>query len=285
MKLGPVVSVAWLAANLSSPDLVVFDASMYLPTEPRDAKAEFLAAHIPGARFFDINEVADKETSLPHMVPTPGRFGALMGAMGVSNSSRVVFYDQTGMTRAPRGWWLFRLFGHEDAAVLDGGLPAWKKFGGALQSGEPPPPIPAVFTPDFHAERMKGIGDMKKLVRGHSVAIIDARPRGRFEGTAPEPREGLQSGHIPGAGNVPASEITGEAGLLLPPASLREAFRAAGADGSRPIVATCGSGVTAAAIALAAVVAGLPEPAVYDGSWAEWGERPETPKITYSVKA
>ena len=275
----PTVSVAWLAANLGAPDLMVFDATMYLAVEKRDAKAEFLAGHIPGARYFDIDVVADQESDLPHMAPTAARFAALVGAMGVANDTRVIFYDQTGMTRAPRGWWLFRLFGHHQVAVLDGGLPAWVKANEPRESGTPAPAAATVFTPDLVTDRIKGIGDMKQLVESGSAAIVDARARGRFDGVAPEPRAGLPSGHMPGAGNFPVSEITGEDGLLLPAATLRAAFRAAGADGSRPIVTTCGTGVTASAIALAAVVAGLPEPAVYDGSWTEWAGRPETPKV------
>ncbi len=276
----PVVSVAWLAANLSAPDLVIFDATMYLPTEGKNGAVEYAAGHIPGAFFLDIDVVADQETSLPHMAPTAGRFAALMGAAGVGNTSRVVVYDQTGMTRAPRGWWLFRLFGHQQVAVLDGGLPAWRAAGQAIEATAPAPRAPTTYTPDFRAERIKGIGDVKRIVADGSAAIVDARARGRFAGTAPEPRPGLPSGHMPGAGNLPATEITGPDGLLLPPEALRAAFAAAGADGQKPIVTTCGTGVTASAIALAAVVAGLPEPAVYDGSWTEWAARPETPKVT-----
>lgn len=278
--MGPTVSVAWLAAHLSAPNVVVFDATMYLPTEGKNGAAEYAAAHIPGAFFFDINVVADQETSLPHMAPTAGRFAALMGAAGVANTTRVVVYDQTGMTRAPRGWWLFRLFGHEQVAVLDGGLPAWRAAGQPIETTTPAPRAPTTYTPDFRAERIKGIGDVKRIVADGSAAIVDARARGRFAGTAPEPRPGLPSGHMPGAGNLPATEITGPGGLLLPPEALRAAFAAAGADGHKPIVTTCGTGVTASAIALAAVVAGLPEPAVYDGSWTEWAARPETEKVT-----
>ncbi|WP_431284797.1 sulfurtransferase [Humitalea sp. 24SJ18S-53] len=277
--MGPTVSVAWLAAHIAEPDLVIFDATMYLPTEGKNGAAEFAAAHIPGARFFDINVVADQDTSLPHMAPTAGRFAALMGAMGVTNTSRVVFYDQTGMTRAPRGWWLFRLFGHEQVAVLDGGLPAWRAAGQPVTDAPPAPPVAATYVADLRAERLKGIGDVKRIVADGSAAVVDARARGRFEGTAPEPRPGLPSGHMRGAGNLPATEITGPDGLLLPAATLRAAFAAAGADGQKPIVTTCGTGVTASAIALAAVVAGLPEPAVYDGSWTEWAARPETEKV------
>jgi thiosulfate/3-mercaptopyruvate sulfurtransferase len=276
--MSPLISAAELQAALGR--VVIFDATYYLPNENRNGAEEFARAHIPGARYFNINEVADQDTDLPHMVPTAFRFAKLVGAMGVANDSHVVFYDQTGTTRAPRGWWLFRLFGHEAVQVLDGGLPAWQAAGLPLESGAPAPAKPASFTPDFRAERLKGIGDMKRIVADGSAKVIDARARGRFEGTAPEPRAGLPNGHMPGAGNLPVTDIMGPDGRLLPPGTLRGLYQAAGADGARPLVMSCGSGVTASALALGAVVAGLPEPAVYDGSWTEWALRAETPKVT-----
>ncbi|HEY4250629.1 MAG TPA: sulfurtransferase [Roseomonas sp.] len=274
----PLISAAELQAALGR--VVIFDATYYLPNENKSGVEEFARAHIPGARYFNINEVADQDTDLPHMVPTAFRFAKLVGAMGVGNDSHVVFYDQTGTTRAPRGWWLFRLFGHEKVQVLDGGLPAWRAAGLATEAGTPAAATPVAFTPDFRAERLKGIGDMKRIVAEGSAQVIDARARGRFEGTAPEPRAGLPNGHMPGAGNLPVTEIMGADGRLLPPETLRGLYRDAGADGARPLVMSCGSGVTASALALGAVVAGLPEPAVYDGSWTEWALRPETPKVT-----
>ncbi|WBV42174.1 3-mercaptopyruvate sulfurtransferase [Pseudoroseomonas cervicalis] len=273
-----LVSARWLAEQLGQPDLLVFDTTKYLPNEKRDAQAEFAAAHVPGARFFDIDEVADPETNLPHMAPTPGRASRLLGQLGISNNHRVVFYDQKGLFSAARGWWLMRLFGHERAAVLDGGLPKWQAEGRPTEGGAPAPATPQDFWADFVARRLAGIGDMKRIVADGSALILDARARGRFDGTAPEPRPGLPSGHMPGACNVPVNELLAPDQTMLPPDRLRAIFAAAGVDGTRPLVTSCGTGVTACVLALGLVQAGLPEPAVYDGSWTEWAARPETPK-------
>ncbi len=273
-----LVSTEWLAAHLA--DVVVFDCSTYLPGEPGNKHEAFAAARIPGARMFDIDAIADDATDLPHMVPTPARFAALVGALGVSNASRLVFYDQHGLRSSPRGWWMMRLFGHDQVAVLDGGLPAWKREGRALQSGPAAAPAPAVFVPDFRAGMLRGIGDVKRIVDHGGALILDARAKGRFDGTAPEPRAGLPSGHMPGAANVPVSEMAGPDGLIKDAATLRGIFAAAGVDGTRPVITSCGSGVTACVLALGLVQAGFPEAAVYDGSWTEWASRPETPKAT-----
>jgi thiosulfate/3-mercaptopyruvate sulfurtransferase len=190
----------------------------------------------------------------------------------------VVFYDQHGLRGSPRGWWMMRLFGHDNVAVLDGGLPAWVKEGHAVETGEAPAPAPAVFVPDFRAAMLAGIGDVKRIVADGSALILDARAKGRFDGTAPEPRAGLPSGHMPGAANVPVSEMAGPDGRARDPATLRAIFAAAGATGGKPVVTSCGSGVTACVLAFGMVRAGLPEPAVYDGSWTEWASRPETIK-------
>ena len=277
-----VVSTAWLAEHLGSPDLMVFDCSTYLPNEPGNKHDGFRAGHIPGARMFDIDRIADAETDLPHMVPTPGRFARLVGALGVSNTSRVVFYDQHGLRASPRGWWMMRLFGHDLAAVLDGGLPAWIRAGQAVETGDPTAAPAAHFVSDFRAERLRGIGDIKRVVRqgGGAELILDARAKGRFDGTAPEPRAGLPSGHMPGAANVPVSEIAGPDGLIKSRDELRALFTAAGVDDTRPVITSCGSGVTACVLALGLLRAGFPEPAVYDGSWTEWALRPETPKVS-----
>ena len=273
----PLVTTAWLAAELGKPDLVVFDATEYLPNENRDGASEFLAAHIPGARYFDIDVVADQDTDLPHMVPTPGRFAKLMGAMGVSNASRVVFYDQKGLASAARGWWLMGLFGHDNAAVLDGGLPKWKAEGRKLADGQPAPAAPVAFRPDFRAARLRGIGDVLNDVATGAALILDARAAGRFNATAPEPRPGMRGGHMPGAANVPYTDLLNPDMTFRAPAELRARFAAAGADGSRPVVTSCGTGVTAAILTLGLRLAGLPEGALYDGSWTEWGGRPDTP--------
>ncbi|MDJ0387078.1 rhodanese-like domain-containing protein [Roseomonas sp. E05] len=273
-----LVSTEWLAAELGAPDLLVFDTTKYLPNEPKDALAEFARAHIPGAGFFDIDAVADPETDLPHMAPTPGRASRQLGALGISNRHRVVFYDQKGLFSAARGWWLMRLFGHEQAAVLDGGLPKWLKEGRQTETG-PAHAVPQQdFWADFIARRLAGIGDVKQIVADRSALILDARAKGRFDGTAPEPRPGLPSGHMPGAASVPATDLLAADGTMLPPEQLRARFAQAGADGSKALVTSCGTGVTACILALGLVRAGLPEPAVYDGSWTEWASRPETPK-------
>lgn len=275
-----LVNTEWLAAHLGQPDLVVFDITKYLPNEPFDGRTKFAEAHIPGARFFDMDEVADTENPLPHMIPTAARFERLMGQMGVSRATRVVFYDQKGLQSAPRGWWLMRLFGHEQVAVLDGGLPKWRAEGRATEAGAAATPAPAAYVADFMARRVAGIGDVKRVLADGSALVVDARAAGRFQGTAPEPRKGLPSGHMPGAANLPFNELLAADGTLLDPAALKARFAAAGADGSRPLVTSCGTGVTACVLALGAVRAGLPEPAVYDGSWTEWASRPETEKVT-----
>jgi thiosulfate/3-mercaptopyruvate sulfurtransferase len=275
-----LVSAEWLRGEIGAPDLVVFDATYYLPNEPQDARALFAQARIPGARFFDVNEVADPETNLPHMAPTPGRAERLLGQLGIGNNSRVVFYDQKGLFSAARGWWLLRLFGHENVAVLDGGLPKWRDAGAPLESGEAPAPAPQHFWADFVARRLAGIGDVKRVVADRSAQIIDARSTGRFDGTAPEPRPGLPSGHMPGACSVPATALLAPDQTMLPPEQLRALFAKAGVDGLKPLITSCGTGITACVVALGLVHAGLPEPAVYDGSWTEWAARPETPKET-----
>jgi thiosulfate/3-mercaptopyruvate sulfurtransferase len=277
-----LVSTEWLAAELGKPDLVVLDCTTYLPNEPGNAKDGFRAAHIPGARLFDIDAFGDPETDLPHMVPTPARFAKLIGALGVSNTSRVVFYDQHGLRASARGWWMMRLFGHEQAAVLEGGLPKWQREGRPVETGEPKPATPATFVPDLIARRLAGIGDIKRIVRqgGGEALILDARSKARYDGTAPEPRAGLPSGHMPGAASLPFTELLNADGTMKPADELKTIFAARGAEAEQPMIASCGSGVTACVIVLGAVQAGLPEPAVYDGSWTEWASRPETPKAT-----
>jgi thiosulfate/3-mercaptopyruvate sulfurtransferase len=275
-----LVSTEWLSAELGKPDLIVFDTTKYLPNEPFDGKAKFAEAHLPGARFFDIDEVADPDAVLPHMIPSAARFEKLMRSMGVANDSRLVFYDQKGLQSSARGWWLMRLFGHMSAAVLDGGLPKWTREGRPVQSGAAAPVASTGYVADFAASRVLGIGDVKRILKTGDRLILDARAAGRFKGTAPEPRPGLPSGHMPGAQNIPFNELFAADGTMLPEEALRARFALAGADGSRPLATSCGTGVTACILTLGALRAGLPEPAVYDGSWTEWASRPETPKVT-----
>ena len=275
--MGPLVTTDWLAKELGSPDLIVFDATKYLPNENKDGRAEFLRAHVPGARYFDIDVVADPDTDLPHMVPTPGRFARLMGAFGVSNASRLVFYDQKGLASAARGWWLMGLFGHDNAAVLDGGLPKWQREGRAVDAGEPPAPTSATFRPDYRASRLRGIGDLLRNVETRAELVLDARAAGRFTGEVPEPRAGMRSGHIPGSASLPYTDLLNPDGTFRSADAVRVRLAQAGADAARPVVTSCGSGVTACILTLGMRIAGLPEGAVYDGSWTEWGGRSDTP--------
>ena len=273
-----LVSTEWLAGALGVPDLMVFDATKYLPNEPFDGLTKYREAHIPGARFFDIDVVADPDTTLPHMAPTAGRFARLMGELGISNTTRVIFYDQKGLQSSARGWWLMKLFGHEKAAVLDGGLPKWLAEGRATESGDAKAAAPTSYTPDFRADLVKGIGDVKRIIASGSALILDARAKGRFDGTAPEPRPGLPSGHMPGAKSVPFNELLNADFTMKDAATLRARFAAAGADGTTPVVTSCGTGVTACILALGLKQAGLGDAAIYDGSWTEWAGRPETQK-------
>jgi len=272
-----LVSTAWLAENLGRPELVVFDATMYLPNESLEGRTEYLRAHIPGARFFDIDAIADNQTELPHMLPTAGRFARLVGALGVGNGSLVVFYDQRGLASAARGWWMMGVFGHDKAAVLDGGLPKWRAEGRPICTGEPAAAKPEQFRPTYRAGRVRGIGDLLANLGTREELVLDARSADRFAGLVPEPRPGMRLGHIPGAVSLPYTELLNPDSTFRPPASLRARFAAAGADGARPIVTSCGSGVSAAILTLGLTLAGLPQGAVYDGSWTEWGGRPDTP--------
>lgn len=278
--MGPLVTTEWLAGELGKPDLVIFDATKYLPNEDKDGHAEYRRAHIQGARYFDIDLIADPDTDLPHMVPTPGRFARLIGGLGVSNASRVVFYDQKGLASAARGWWLLGLFGHDAVAVLDGGLPNWQREGRAVEGGEPAPPHPVAFRPDLRATRLRGIGDVLRNVATRAELVLDARAAGRFTGAVPEPRAGMRSGHIPGSASLPYTDLLNPDSTFRAAEAVRARLAQAGADGARPVVTSCGSGVTACILTLGLRIAGLPDGAVYDGSWTEWGGRADTPVAT-----
>ena len=273
----PLVTTSALAAWLSDPELVVLDATWYMPGDARSARDLYAAARIPGARYFDIDLIADRQARLPHMVPSPEYFAQQVGALGVSNASRIVCYDQHGIMSAPRARWMFRLYGHDQVAVLDGGLPTWRAEARELASGAPAPPAPAHFQSAFRAALLRGLGDLRDNLRTHRELVLDARSADRFHARVPEPRPGLRGGHVPGAHSLPFGELLTPQQTLLPPAALRARFAAAGVDERSAVITSCGSGLTAAVLNLGLALAGLGEGALYDGSWAEWGGRDDTP--------
>ena len=273
--LPTVVSTEWLGKHLGEADLRVVDGTWHMPQLKRDAHAEFLAAHIPGAVFFDIDRIADRATSLPHMLPAADDFAAAVGALGISSDDRVVVYDTRGVVSAARVWWTFRAFGHERVAVLDGGLRAWTAEGRPVASGEPSP-ARGRFRARLRPELVRDLDAMRQNMGTRVEQVLDARSRGRFQGTEPEPRPGLRGGHIPGSLNLPYETLYRPDGTLLPAEALRSAFIEAGVDLNRPVTTTCGSGVTASVLALALHLVGRTDAAVYDGSWSEWGGRQDT---------
>jgi thiosulfate/3-mercaptopyruvate sulfurtransferase len=265
-----LVSTAWLGAHLEDPDLRILDASWYLPQMARDARAEYAAAHIPGARFFDIDEMSDHRSALPHMAPPPEKFISRMRTMGVGDGHQVVVYDGMGIFSAARVWWTFRLMGKTDVAVLDGGLPKWRAEGRPLED-MPPVLRDRHMTVQRQAGLVKDVTQVAQASKLGDHEILDARSPGRFRGDEPEPRPGLRCGHIPGARNVPFQTLLNPDGTMKDPAALRAVFDAAGVDLARPVITSCGSGVTAAIINLALERIGHRDHALYDGSWAEWG--------------
>ncbi|MEO7221785.1 MAG: 3-mercaptopyruvate sulfurtransferase [Devosia sp.] len=266
----PFVSTEWLASQLGTPTVVILDGSWFLPTANRRPYEEYLAGHIPGAVYFDMDEIADKSTGLPHMLPSPEVFAAEVGKLGIGDGVTIVIYDESGLFSAPRVWWEFMAMGAKDVRILEGGGPRWRAEGRPIEAGLTVR-VPVTFTAEFHPELVRNIDDVKATISANGQ-IADARPAGRFAGRDPEPRAGLKPGHMPGAVSLPAMDLVAGGGLK-PLDELRAMFDAAGVDYDKPIITSCGSGATAATLLLALKVAGATDVAVYDGSWAEWGAR------------
>jgi thiosulfate/3-mercaptopyruvate sulfurtransferase len=271
------VSTQWLAEHLSAPDIVVFDASWHMPAAGRDAHAEYRAEHLPGAVFFDIDGIADHKTDLPHMLPDTVAFSAAMRKLGFGDGMRAVIYDSLGLFSAPRVWWTLCAFGVEDVAILAGGLPQWKAEGRPLEDGEAKRQ-PRHFTARLDHCLVADAGDVKKALNSKSATVVDMRSADRFAGRAPEPRPGLRSGHMPGALNLPFNQMI-DSGRLKEASALEQVFAAAGLDPARPVIASCGSGLTASILSLALAATGHGPATVYDGSWSEWGGREDLPVV------
>jgi thiosulfate/3-mercaptopyruvate sulfurtransferase len=266
-----LVSTQWLADNLGSGDVVVVDCSWHMPATKRDARAEFLAKHIPGARFYDLDNGSAPDTSLPHMLPSPEKFAHDMKDLGVGDSKSVVVYDSVGLFSAARLWWMLKTFGHKRAAVLDGGLPKWEREGRPLESGEPEPQMLLHVTPHLDVSKVKSLQDVASAIATGSAQIADARSGPRFRGEEAEPRPGVRAGHMPGARNVHYASILNADGTMKSVTSLRSVMKSANIDLQKPIITSCGSGVTAAIVSLALTELGVANHALYDGSWTEWG--------------
>jgi len=274
----PFVSTDWLAAHLSDPDLVVLDGSWHMPNAARNAQAEYLAGHIPGAIFFDIDGIADTSTDLPHMLPAPADFAHMVGALGISDSMTIVVYDELGLFSAPRVWWTLRTMGAPDVRILAGGGPKWRAERRPTETGLVSRP-PQTFRTSFDPSRVATFETVRDRSRDGAAQIADARPAPRFHAEVPEPRAGLRGGHIPNSLNVPVSLLT-DNGQMRPPSELMQLFADRGIDLAQPVITSCGSGITAAVIALALESLGAEGTRLYDGSWTEWASQPDTPVVT-----
>jgi len=274
-----LVSTEWLSQHMSAPDIRVVDASWYLPGENRDPKAEFRERHIPGAVFFDIDEIADTDNPLPHMIPSPEKFSSRMRKLGLGDGNRIVVYDGSGIRSAARAWWMMRLFGHHDVSILDGGLPKWLAEDREV-SDMPTPPAERHFTSRINSLMVRDKDQIRRNIETGREQVLDARSKGRFEGSEPEPREGLRAGRIPSSLNLPFNELLNDDGTLLSAEKLHKAFDAAGIDQRKPVTTSCGSGITACVLAFGLHMIGHKQVAVYDGSWTEWGLDKEMPLST-----
>lgn len=277
--MDPVVSTAWLADRLRTPDVRVVDGSWHMPAEARNGREEYLQVHVPGAVFFDIDAIADRASDLPHMLPTPEAFAKAAGELGLPRDADIVIYDVHGIRSAARVWWTLRAMGYEKVHVLDGGLRKWMAEGRPVEAGEVYPRAVEV-APAFDPDLVRNADDVRAVLADGSARMVDARSAARFTGEAPEPRAGLRSGHMPGAANLPWEQVVAQDGTLRPADDLKAVFKDAGIDLGKPIVTTCGSGVTASVLALALARLGLDRTAVYDGSWTEWGGLPDAPVVT-----
>ena len=274
-----LVTTDWLAERLAAPDIVVLDGTWHLPPSGRNGRAEYDAAHIPGALFFDIDRISDTDSPLPHMLPSPEKFASTMRRMGIGDGQKIVVYDQLGLFSAARVWWMFRVFGHTDVALLDGGLPKWIAEGRAVED-EPPAPRERHFTARRNAGMIVDGDAVAAGLSAGALQVVDARPADRFAGTAPEPRPGVRPGHAPGAVSVPFPTLLNADGTLKSVAELEAVFAAAGIRFDQPVATMCGSGVTAALAALALEILGHRNVRLYDGSWADWGSDASRPVAT-----
>jgi thiosulfate/3-mercaptopyruvate sulfurtransferase len=275
-----LVSCAWLSDQLGADDLRIVDATAFLPGTPRDPRAEYLEAHIPGAIFLDLPSLCDSDNPLPAMVPTDAQFAARMASLGIGEADRIVVYDNSPLTSSGRAWWLFRIFGARQVAILDGGMARWLAEGRPTESGEGSPGDSAGFAARRDDAQIRSKADILANLESQAAQLVDARGAPRFRGEAAEPRPGMAEGHIPGSRNLPTTDLLDEHGLWKRDDALRGLFESAGVDFSRPLIMTCGSGVTACNLLFGAALLGKEDVTVYDGSWSEWGADPATPKAT-----